>query len=123
MFFASVKFWSNPFKKNFIFQFEIITAVFDNGYAFGLVINGQEMFFTNQQVPGNYKYINSVGKLDECVIAANVFPGYEHLASGRGYVWGRTIPLFARYFLVGSGPDTFAIEFPQNDYEIIGDVI
>lgn len=97
-------------------QVEIITAIFGNGYAFGLVINGQEMFFTNQQVWGNYKYINSVGKLDECVIAPNVFPGYEHLASGRGYVWGRTIPLFSRYFLVGSGPDTFAITFPQNDY-------
>ena len=97
-------------------QVEIQTAVFDSGYAFGLNINGKQMYFTNQQVVGNYKYINTIGKLDECVMAANVFPGYEDIASGRGYVWGRTIPLLTKYWLVGSGPDTFALTFPQNDY-------
>jgi O-antigen ligase len=49
-------------------------------------------------------------------MAKNVFPGYEAVASGRGYVWGRSIPLLWSNFIVGSGPDTFGIEFPQYDY-------
>ncbi len=96
---------------------EIQTAVYEERYAFGLVINGRSFFFTNQIVAGNYKYINTeLGRLDECIIARNVFPGYEAVASGRGYSWGRSIPLLWSNFIVGSGPDTFGIEFPQNDY-------
>ncbi|MBO5352286.1 MAG: O-antigen ligase family protein [Lachnospiraceae bacterium] len=97
-------------------QIAIQTAAFENNYAFGLVINGRNFYFTNQFVAGNYQYINELGRLDECTIPENVFPGYEAAASGRGYVWGRTIPLLWKNFVVGSGPDTFTIEFPQNDY-------
>ena len=45
------------------------------------------------------------------------FGGLEFLGSGRGYIWSRTLPLLFRtkIFLVGSGPDSFALEFPQND--------
>ena len=97
-------------------EITIETAVFENNYAFGLDINGKKFYFTNQLIAGNYKYINELGRLDECIIPENVLPGYERVASGRGYVWGRSIPLLGDNFLVGSGPDTFAIEFPQNDY-------
>lgn len=44
------------------------------------------------------------------------FVGYERLGSGRGYIWSRTIPILERTILIGSGPDTFAMEFPQNDF-------
>lgn len=91
-------------------------ADFDYCLGFGLDINGRDFYFTNQVVAGNYKYINIVDRLDECVIPANVLPGFEGVASGRGYVWGRTIPLLWKNFIVGSGPDTFGIELPQNDY-------
>ncbi len=104
----------------------IQTAIYENCYAFGLNINGNDFFFTNQIVIGNYKFINRWGRLDECIISDNVFPGYERVASGRGYVWGRTIPLLLDNFLVGCGPDNFAIEFPQNDYvanEMLGNTI
>jgi len=94
----------------------IQTAIHEDNYAFGLTINGRQFYFTNQTFNENYKYINAVGRLDECIIPANVFPGYEAVASGRGYVWGRTIPLLKEHIFVGSGPDTFAIVFPQNDY-------
>ena len=89
---------------------------FASCFGFGLVINNRNFYFTNQFISGNYKYINEWGRLDECIIPANVFPGYEGVASGRGYVWGRTIPMLLSNFFVGSGPDTFAITFPQNDY-------
>ena len=39
------------------------------------------------------------------------------MATGRGYSWGRCIPLMlGKYFIVGSGPDTFGVSYPQNDY-------
>lgn len=43
------------------------------------------------------------------------FAGKEHWGSGRGYIWSRTFPLMGRVLLLGTGPDTFAFEFPQND--------
>jgi len=42
--------------------------------------------------------------------------GYEKVGSARAYIWSRTIPLLKNAVLVGYGPDTFAIVFPQNDY-------
>lgn len=97
-------------------EIAIQTAVYEEKYAFGLKINNRDFYFTNQLVPGDYKYINELGRLDECIIPANVFPGYETVGSGRGYVWGRSIPLLLNNLVIGSGPDTFALEFPQNDY-------
>lgn len=98
-------------------EITIQTASYEDKYAFGLNFDGRDYYFTNQIVVGNYKYINRFsGKLDESIIPKNVFPGYEKVASGRGYVWGRSIPLLLDNLFVGSGPDTFAIEFPQNDY-------
>lgn len=43
------------------------------------------------------------------------FKGREKLASARGYIWGRSIPLLKNTFFVGTGPDTFSFVFPQND--------
>lgn len=39
----------------------------------------------------------------------------EAFASGRGYIWSRTIPLLKKAILWGYGPDTFPFIFPQND--------
>ena len=59
---------------------------------------------------GNEKY----DTLSE-IPRANLF-GMEHMASGRLYIWSRTIPLLKDYWLTGSGEDTFYLVFPQNDY-------
>jgi hypothetical protein len=42
--------------------------------------------------------------------------GYERFATSRGYIWSRSIPLMKDTLLVGHGPDTYAIVFPQKDY-------
>lgn len=44
------------------------------------------------------------------------FKGRERLGSARGYIWSRTLPMVKNALFLGNGPDTFAIEFPQNDY-------
>ena len=44
------------------------------------------------------------------------FEGYEKLGSARGYIWSRTLPLLKQTLLVGFGPDTYTLHFPQQDY-------
>ncbi len=97
----------------------IQTAVlgdFNGEFGFGVYLDGKAYYFTNQIVIGDYKYINDYGKIDECVMIENPLQGYEMIASGRGYVVGRSLPLLWKHFIIGSGPDTFCITFPQNDY-------
>lgn len=43
------------------------------------------------------------------------FKGKEKLGSARGYIWSRSLPMMKQTMLVGNGPDTYALEFPQND--------
>lgn len=43
------------------------------------------------------------------------FNGKEKLASARGYIWSRSLPLLKDCLLIGKGPDTFVFDFPQND--------
>ena len=43
------------------------------------------------------------------------FKGKEKLGSARGYIWSRSLPMMKETLLVGNGPDTYALEFPQND--------
>lgn len=64
-----------------------------------------------------YLYLNDFGKpdrLDDVEKAG--FENLEHIASGRGYIWSRSIPLLKDHLLIGSGPDTFPVVFPQSDY-------
>ena len=44
------------------------------------------------------------------------FKGKEKIGSARGYIWSRSIPLMKDTMLIGNGPDTFAIVFPQHDF-------
>lgn len=43
------------------------------------------------------------------------FAGKEKLGSARGYIWSRSIPLLKDNLILGKGPDTFVLEFSQND--------
>ncbi|MCX7842792.1 MAG: O-antigen ligase family protein [Clostridia bacterium] len=42
--------------------------------------------------------------------------GKEAVASGRLFIWSRSIPLLLDTLFIGKGPDTYAIYFPQNDF-------
>ena len=44
------------------------------------------------------------------------FYGKERLGSARGYIWARSLPLLKETLLLGYGPDTYALHFPQDDY-------
>jgi hypothetical protein len=49
-------------------------------------------------------------------IEAFGFEGMESIGANRGYIWSRTLPLLKNTVLIGNGPDTFAIYFPQYDF-------
>ena len=85
--------------------------------VFYITVDGMQWRFVNNAQEHTYYYINSVGKPDKMINAPSaVFTGYERLASGRGYLWSRTIPLLKKYILLGAGPDNFVTAFPQQDY-------
>ena len=64
-----------------------------------------------------YAYITAWGKEDQMVAVEHADAGgLEYLGSGRIYIWTRILPMLKHYLLLGSGPDTFAEVFPQNDY-------
>lgn len=45
-----------------------------------------------------------------------LFDGREEFISGRGYIWGRSVPILKHTILLGKGADTYIYYFPQNDY-------
>ena len=65
----------------------------------------------------SFRFVNSKGKvLEKTAVESIGFEGKERLASGRGYIWSRTLPLLKDTLVLGHGPDTYAFYFPQNDY-------
>lgn len=41
---------------------------------------------------------------------------YKRFASGRGFIWSKTLPLLKDKIFLGSGADTFLFEFPNDDF-------
>ncbi|MDD4112678.1 MAG: O-antigen ligase family protein [Herbinix sp.] len=113
----------NPEKGSFLVQDDRFSG-FELGYAwledllgFYVTIDGHNWYFTNNTEDGSYYFINRYGKLDKINEAPSaVFTGYEKYASGRGYIWSRTLPLLKKHLILGSGADTFTLAYPQQDY-------
>jgi hypothetical protein len=74
---------------------------------------------------GKFIYVNKLNGFFILGMRNNIYPleeveslgfeGKEMLASKRGYIWSRTLPLIKEKPLIGYGPDTYAIFFPQHD--------
>ena len=81
-----------------------------------LMVDQTEFYFAYDGEDGYLIYAGN-GLYEKVTgVEAISFHGKEHLASGRFYIWSRTIPLLKRYFLFGCGADHFYLVFPQNDY-------
>lgn len=75
----------------------------------------------SSDVDENYYFYNQIGKWTQIGKQAPtaIFENYPNFASGRGFIWSRSIPLMFKNvhnFLIGTGPDTFAINYPHYDY-------
>lgn len=89
----------------------------DSGiFGFVVYVDGRQWYFGLDN-KGSCHVMNGYGRLVELVHAqrAAAFDGHESFLSSRGYIWSRTLPLIKKYWLLGSGPDTFTTVFPQND--------
>lgn len=76
---------------------------------------GYDMKFT--KTDSGYSYVTNAMKLDTPVNAPSViWTDYPEAYTGRGYIWGRTIPLLKKHIVLGAGADAFMEAFPQNDY-------
>lgn len=96
---------------------QVKPVMYDKIICIEVKIDGVNWVFTNQTGDHTFYYVNRAGKLDKIHKADSaVFTGYETLATGRGYLWSRTIPLLKKYLFLGSGADTFSIAYPQQDY-------
>ena len=63
---------------------------------------------------GIFKNVNHRGEAVD--VESWGFEGKERFISGRGYIWSRTFPMLKDTIILGHGPDTYAIYFPQYDY-------
>ncbi len=91
-------------------------------YGFMAQINDKSWCFTNQMTDdGTYYYYTDLGKitkLTEDTVSADFAPLVDKgfLASGRGYIWNKTIAILKNYVLLGSGADTYALVYPNGDF-------
>ena len=79
-----------------VYQYRGIMMVIEEGTAY-LWYRGPRLVDPNEPIP-------SWG-----------FRGWETWGSNRGYIFARTIPLLAESWLIGSGSDTFLLQFPTHD--------
>lgn len=84
--------------------------------CFSVNIEGRDWVFSNYTGYEGCYYYSPYGKFMKMATAPSIgFEGYERIFSSRGYIWSRTLPLLKKHLFLGSGPDTFLFEFPQND--------
>ena len=90
----------------------------DGGYGLQMIIDGKEWNFSNSlEGREGYYYYNEYGKFDKITTAENwLFQNHGGFGSGRGFIWGETLPLLKHTLILGSGADTFALVFPQDNY-------
>lgn len=89
-----------------------------DAYALQVSVQGKLAFILMLDANDQLTLINPVSGEPMTIEDAPAvgFKGKEKLGSARGYIWSRSIPLLKNTWLIGNGPDTFALNFPQNDY-------
>ncbi len=91
-------------------------------YGFMVTIDEKNWTFTNQMTEdGTYYYYTDPGqltKLTEENISADTewLTAVSSLANGRGYIWNKTLTLLKDNIVLGSGADTYAMVYPNDDY-------
>lgn len=91
-----------------------------NRNSIGMCINidNQPQFYFQIDSKFNLWLSNSTGtiRIDSLETPPSYgFAGKEKIGSARGYIWSRSLPLATKHLLLGAGPDTFVLNFPQND--------
>lgn len=109
--------FSYKLENNAFSECEAALLPIDNYMSLYLILDEKSWIFSNEVTPSKYLLLNDFGNWVEISTPASaVFTNYTNLATNRGYIWSRTIPLLSQSLILGTGPDTFATIFPQYDY-------
>lgn len=102
---------------NYFFTFGTTSKSSTRADGIMLKVNNQPTFMFGLKKNNSIHLISSSTFKDIDVVFPETigFNGKEKLGSARGYIWSRSIPLLKNNLLLGSGPDTFAFQFPQLD--------
>lgn len=102
--------------KNKAFEGITVEAVQVDEEDFLMIQEEQQWFFTHDVNGGYLLYVGN-GCYDTIENAQKItLPVSDSFASGRGYIWSRSLPLLTKYGLFGCGADNFVLAFPQADY-------
>jgi hypothetical protein len=106
-------------------EYNFVRIKYFNDNVIGIAKRSSEHYLSQSRgyVYVKMRYLNShpVNHYNEKIKNYDDIPrlelldGYERVGSGRGYIWSRSIPLTYDSWFIGSGPDSFILEFPQND--------
>lgn len=91
------------------------TLLGDDVPAVMAIIDNITWRFVNIEGDGYY-YCNAAGKLVRPEKVKSVDWFKEDAMSNRGHIWNMTIPLLGKHIFIGSGANTYAVEYPQDDY-------
>ncbi|MDF2881099.1 MAG: rfaL [Clostridiaceae bacterium] len=95
-------------------RFKNILISIDNNIV---KIQAPNTSFAVANTENGFKIATPAGNTTDIIKAESFgFQGREKWGSNRGYIWSRSIPMIKDTFLLGHGPDTFGMYFPQNDY-------
>ncbi|MDR3593441.1 O-antigen ligase family protein [Clostridium sp.] len=109
---------ANESFKNISFNIGKFVSTSTKNDGLVLMINNQAAFTFQVKTDNSIHLINLNNKSDINITyhdTVGFLKGKEKLGSARGYIWGRAIPMLKDNLILGSGPDTFAFRFPQND--------
>ncbi len=103
--------------KNISFRFGTFYSNSKRNDGLILTINDQPIFAFHLKDDNSIHLVGMSSKKDIDIVFPDTigFNGKEKLASSRGYIWSRTLPLLNNNWILGGGPDTFIYRFPQND--------
>lgn len=91
-------------------------------YGFIMFVDDKNWCFTKQMTDdGTYYYYTDLGKitkLTEDTISDDFGPLVDKtwFASGRGYIWNKTVALLKDYMFLGAGADTYTLVYPNGDF-------
>ena len=107
----------NELFKHISFQASKLTNSSSTADALVLLVNNSGQFMFNLKKDNTIHLVSPTTKKDVNLEYPETFGfnGKEKLGSMRGYIWSRSIPMIKNNIILGGGPDTFAIRFPQND--------
>lgn len=95
----------------------VAPIIYGERIALKVTIDNNDWHFTKESKDSKFYIINKFNKLDTVNVApSSLFTDYGTILSGRGFIWSRSLPLIKDNIILGTGIDTFILNYPHDDY-------